>query len=33
MGNRIVDTQTVIDYIECHLDEKLDLEKVSEIAK
>ena len=30
MGNHIVDTQTVIDYIECHLDEKLDLEKIAD---
>ena len=30
MGNHIVDIETVIDYIESHLDEKLDLEKVSE---
>ena len=30
MGNHIMDIETVIDYIESHLDEKLDLEKVSE---
>ena len=30
MGNHIVDIEAVIDYIESHLDEKLDLEKVSE---
>ena len=30
MGNYIMDIETVIDYIESHLDEKLDLEKVSE---
>ena len=30
MENRIMDIETVIDYIESHLDEKLDLEKVSE---
>ena len=30
MENHIVNIETVIDYIESHLDEKLDLEKVSE---
>ena len=30
MKNRIMDIETVIDYIESHLNEKLDLEKVSE---
>jgi len=30
MENNIVNIETVIDYIESHLDEKLDLEKVSE---
>ena len=30
MGNNIINIETVIDYIESHLDEKLDLEKVSE---
>ena len=30
MTNRIMDIETVIDYIESHLNEKLDLEKVSE---
>ena len=30
MGNLIMKIETVIDYIESHLDEKLDLEKVSE---
>ena len=30
MGNHIMDIETVIDYIESHLDDKLDLEKVSE---
>jgi len=30
MGNHIINIETVIDYIESHLDEKLDLEKVSE---
>ena len=30
MGNHIVDIEAVIDYIESHLDEKLNLEKVSE---
>lgn len=30
MGNRVVDIEAVIDYIESHLDEKLDLEKISE---
>ena len=30
MKNHIVDIEAVIDYIESHLDEKLDLEKVSE---
>ena len=30
MGNYIMDIETVIDYIESYLDEKLDLEKVSE---
>ena len=30
MGNYIMDIETVVDYIESHLDEKLDLEKVSE---
>ena len=30
MGNLIINIETVIDYIESHLDEKLDLEKVSE---
>ena len=30
MGNHIVDIEAVIDYMESHLDEKLDLEKVSE---
>ena len=29
MENHIVSIETVIDYIESHLDEKLDLEKVS----
>ena len=32
MENCIIDIETVIDYIESHLDEKLDLEKVSEAA-
>ena len=32
MENRVMDIETVIDYIESHLDEKLDLEKVSEAA-
>ena len=32
MENRIMDIETVIDYIESHLNEKLDLEKVSEAA-
>ena len=30
MGNHIMDVETAINYIESHLDEKLDLEKVSE---
>ena len=30
MENQIMNIETVIDYIESHLDEKLDLEKVSE---
>ena len=30
MENLIMNIETVIDYIESHLDEKLDLEKVSE---
>ncbi len=30
MENHIMNIETVIDYIEAHLDEKLDLEKVSE---
>jgi len=30
MENLIMDIETVIDYMESHLDEKLDLEKVSE---
>ena len=30
MENHIINIETVIDYIESHLDEKLDLEKVSE---
>ena len=30
MGNHILDIEAVIEYIESHLDEKLDLEKVSE---
>ena len=30
MENHIINIETVIDYIEAHLDEKLDLEKVSE---
>ena len=30
MGNHIINIETVINYIETHLDEKLDLEKVSE---
>jgi len=30
MSNHIMDIETVIDYIESHLDDKLDLEKVSE---
>ena len=30
MGNHIMNIEAVIDYIESHLDEKLDLEKVSE---
>lgn len=30
MENHILNIETVIDYIESHLDEKLDLEKVSE---
>ena len=30
MKNHIINIETVIDYIETHLDEKLDLEKVSE---
>lgn len=30
MKNRIMDIETVLDYIESHLNEKLDLEKVSE---
>ena len=30
MENHIMNIETVIDYIESHLDEKLDLEKVSE---
>lgn len=30
MANHTIDIETVIDYIEAHLDEKLDLEKVSE---
>ena len=32
MENRVKDIETVIDYIESHLDEKLDLDKVSEAA-
>ena len=32
MKNLIMNIETVIDYIESHLDEKLDLEKVSEVA-
>ena len=32
MENHIMNIETVIDYIESHLDEKLDLEKVSEVA-
>lgn len=32
MKNHIVDIETVIDYIETHLDGKLDLEKISEAA-
>ena len=32
MENPIMDIEAVIDYIESHLDEKLDLEKVSEAA-
>ena len=30
MENRIMNIETVIDYIESHLNEKLDLDKVSE---
>ena len=32
MKNHIVDIETVIDYIETHLDGKLDLKKISEAA-
>lgn len=32
MENHILNIETVIDYIESHLHEKLDLEKVSEVA-
>ena len=32
MENHIVNIETVIDYIESHLDEKLDLKKVAEAA-
>ena len=30
MENQIINIETIIDYIESHLDEKIDLEKVSE---